>query len=87
MSPLQAVSVHFHWKIFELCIPKNQIIFIHLWAIYIFPGSVHLFCCSQIGRPNVEIGTKVAQFPQGYFFQCSVQYLCSAAPSVNNFCN
>jgi hypothetical protein len=25
--------------------------FIHLWAIYIFPGSVHLFFCSQIGRP------------------------------------
>ncbi len=25
-------------------------IFIHLWAIYVFPRSVHLFCCSQIGR-------------------------------------
>ncbi len=26
-------------------------ILIHLWAIYIFPGSVHLFCCSKIDRP------------------------------------
>jgi hypothetical protein len=30
-------------------------IFIHLWAIYIFPGSVHLFCCNQVGRPIVEM--------------------------------
>jgi hypothetical protein len=51
-------------------------IFTHLWAIYIFLGSFHLFCSSQIGRPivvidkshtdmymNVEIGTEDAQFP------------------------
>ncbi len=24
--------------------------FMYLWAIYIFPGSVCIFCCSQIGR-------------------------------------
>ncbi len=29
--------------------------FIHLWVIYIFPGSVHLFCCSQTDRPTVGI--------------------------------
>jgi hypothetical protein len=28
---------------------------IHLWTIYIFPGSVYLFCCSQVGRPVVGI--------------------------------
>ncbi len=26
-----------------------------LWAIYIFPGSIHLFCCSNIGRPILGI--------------------------------
>ncbi len=25
--------------------------YMHLWAIYILPGSVCLFCCSQIGTP------------------------------------
>jgi hypothetical protein len=29
--------------------------FMYLWAIYIFPESVCLFCCSQIGRPILGI--------------------------------
>ncbi len=29
--------------------------FMYQWAIYIFPLSVHLFCCSQIGRPIMGI--------------------------------
>jgi hypothetical protein len=56
--------------------------FIYLWAIYIFPRSVHLFSCSRIGRSiirNVEIGTKVALFPfWNIVFQYSVQHLIFA---------
>ncbi len=29
--------------------------FMHLWAIYTFPGSICLFCCSQIDRPILGI--------------------------------
>ncbi len=29
--------------------------FMSLWEIYIFPGSVHIFPCSRIGRPILEI--------------------------------
>ncbi len=47
----------------DLCIPRNETArasfpistFMFLWAIYIFPRSVHLFCCSKIGRSIVEI--------------------------------
>jgi hypothetical protein len=50
-------------KLRGLVIFKNRIImfflpistFMYLWAIYIFPGSVCLFCCSQIGRPILAI--------------------------------
>ncbi len=42
-----------------------------LREIYKFPGSVWLFCCSQIlvcdpilGHMNEEIGTEAAQFPE-----------------------
>ncbi len=35
-------------------------IFIHLWAIYLFPGSVHLFCWSRLGRPIVGIHKSLA---------------------------
>jgi hypothetical protein len=42
---------------------------IYLWEIYIFPGSVCLFCCRKYledahRRMNVEIGIEAAQFPE-----------------------
>ncbi len=39
--------------IIMFCLPI--VTFIYLWAIYIFPGSVCLFCCSQIGKPILGI--------------------------------
>jgi hypothetical protein len=34
---------------------KRNIAPLCLWAIYVFPGSVHIFSCSRIGRPIVGI--------------------------------
>ncbi len=66
--------------------------FMYLWALYIFPRSVHLFSCSRIGRSivgiyidiahrnmNVRIGTVAARFHfWKYLFKFSVYCLCSA---------
>ncbi len=35
--------------------------FMCLCAIYIFPGSVHIFPCSRIGRPILEIYQSLSQ--------------------------
>ena len=44
---------HFQNRIIMFCLPIST--FMYLWAIYIFPGSACLFCCSQIGRPILGI--------------------------------
>ncbi len=64
----------------NLCIPEMKLrgivpnpTFMYLWAICIIPWSVHLFCCSKIGRMirgiydrsqihECRIGNKSAQF-------------------------
>ncbi len=53
---------YFQSRIIMFCLPI--VIFMYLWAIYRFPGSVCLFCCSQIGRPILYVGNgnKIAQF-------------------------
>ena len=33
-----------------------------VYELFIFPGSVCLFCCRKICGLNVEIGTEAAQF-------------------------
>ncbi len=66
------------------CLPIST--FMYLWAIYIFPGSVCLFCCSQIGRPVLgiyksftdtwmeELGTRPCSFISGNSVQCGLGY-------------
>ncbi len=59
--------------------------FMCLWAIYIFPRSVHLFSCSRIGRPIRGIYkslTEIWFYPHSSFsknicFEFSVLCLCS----------
>jgi hypothetical protein len=66
--------------------------FMCLWSIYIFPGSVHIFSCSRIGRSIREIYKsltdtwmwKLGLWPRNFFsgniyFKFSVLCLCSAA--------
>ncbi len=64
---------YFQNRIIMFCLPVPTLIY--LWEIYIFPGSVCLFCCREICGPIlgniiahrhliVEIGTKAVQFPE-----------------------
>ncbi len=39
----------------------NSYIHVSLWAIYLFPGSIHIFSCSRIGRPIVGLYINRAQ--------------------------
>ncbi len=55
-------------------------IFIHLWAIYIFPWSVHLFCCSHISRPMVGIYINRSQR-----YECKNWYWCRAVSFLGIF--
>ncbi len=68
--------------------------FICLWAIYIFPGSVHIFSCSRIGRPIMgiyksltdkrmwKLGLRPSNFFSGIIcFEFSVLCLCTAHPT------
>jgi hypothetical protein len=72
------------WNWAALLFPKQNIMyclpistFMYLRAIYIFPGLVCLYCCSQIGRPilgiyisltdtwMLELGTRPLSFISG----------------------
>ncbi len=87
-----ATKIPFMYSQKRNCAASVQIAtFICLWAIYIFPGLVHIFSCSRIGRPIVwkynsltDIWMlKLGQRPRNFFsgnicFKFSVLSLCSA---------
>ncbi len=63
------VNCYFQDRIIMFCLPVPTLIF--LWEIYIFPGSVCLFCCREICGPSLgiyksltEIGTEAEQIPE-----------------------
>jgi hypothetical protein len=64
--------------------------FVCMWTIYIYPGSVHIFSCSRIGRPIMGIYKSLTDtwlwklglrpcnsFPGNIRFEFSVLCLCS----------
>jgi len=66
--------------------------FMCLWAIYILPGSVHIFSCSRIDRPIVRMYKSLTDtwmwklrlwprnsFSGNIFFEFPVLCLCSVA--------
>jgi hypothetical protein len=66
------------------------------WAIYIFPGSVHIFSCSRIGKLIVRIYKSLTDtwmwklglwphnsFSRNIFFKFSVLCLCSAVGTLS----
>ncbi len=67
----QKWNSYFQHRIIMFCLPVPTLIY--LWEIYIFPGSVCLFCWRELCVPilgiahrhmNVEIGTEAVQFPE-----------------------
>ncbi len=49
----QKLNCYFQNRINMFCLPVPTLIY--LWEIYIFPGSVCLFCCSEICGPILGI--------------------------------
>ncbi len=47
------MNCYFQNRIIMFCLPVPTIIF--LWEVYIFPGSVCLFCCTEICGPILGI--------------------------------
>ncbi len=75
-----AKKIPFMYAFSENCAASAPLsTFMCLWAIYIFPWSVHIFSCGTIGRRMWKLGLRPHNsYSRNICFEFSVLCLCSA---------
>ncbi len=81
------MKLYFQIRIIMFCLPVPTLIY--LWEIYIFPGSVSLFCCRKIFGPILGIYKSLTDWGRAiprkgihiWDFRCSVCRICVEALS------